>query len=66
MVTYDRDVDSPKVFSDFINDHIGLELQDSVEFRKNNCPVCYLGRPGSKYLKMIIDRNRKPKIVINC
>lgn len=59
ILTHDKDADLVKVFSDFINKYIGLEHQDSVEYRKNNCPICYLGRPGSKYLKQIVDKNRK-------
>lgn len=66
MITYHKEADSPTIFSQFINKHIGLEHQDKVEFRKNNCPVCYLGRPGTKYLKIIIDANRnKPKIKLD-
>lgn len=65
MKTYDSRTDEVKVFSDFINMHIGIELQDKVEYRKNQCPCCYLGRPGSKYLKKIIDLNRKV-LVTSC
>jgi len=63
MKTYDKEADEVKVFSDFINTHIGIELQDKVEYRKNQCPACYLGRPGSKYLKKIVDLNRGKKII---
>ena len=58
MQHYDATAKIQIVFSQFINLKIGPELQERVESRKNNCPVCFLGRDGSKYLKEIVEKNR--------
>ncbi len=38
--------------------------QDKIEFRKNNCQVCYFGAIGKSTLLKIIKKSDKAKIIM--
>lgn len=59
MITkINKKADSIKIFSEFVNLKIGPELQDRVDKRKDGCPVCFLGREGTKKLKEITHQQK--------
>lgn len=49
-----------QIISNFITKMIDpIELQDKVDRRKNQCPVCFFGKRATIYLKFLIKEKNK-------
>ena len=53
-----------EIISEF-NEKLDVEsYQDKIEFRKNNCQVCYFGAIGKSNLVKIIKKSDKAKMIM--